>query len=44
MNERNIIKDIVPILGKFEPFTLEELEAANMLERRDLKFIFPEVT
>ena len=42
MNQRNIINDIVPILRKFDSFTLEELEAANMLERRDLKFIFPE--
>ncbi len=41
MSVPEIIKDIVPLLSKFEALTLEELEAANMLERRDLKFIFP---
>ena len=39
--KNNIVSEIAPILQSFETLTLEELESANMLERKDLKFVFP---
>lgn len=41
MTRENILSELVPVLQTFDPLYLEELDSADLLERKDIKYVFP---